>query len=42
MYFCLSGADRYYNIVTDMIGYRPVPYIKYSLEVLYTVHYHSE
>lgn len=29
MYFCLSGADRYYNIVTDMIGYRPVPYMKY-------------
>ncbi|XP_075875916.1 sodium- and chloride-dependent GABA transporter 2-like [Nelusetta ayraudi] len=23
------GADRYYNIVTDMIGYRPVPYMKY-------------
>lgn len=29
MYICLSGADRYYNIVTDMIGNRPVPYMKY-------------
>ncbi|XP_037642349.1 sodium- and chloride-dependent GABA transporter 2-like isoform X1 [Sebastes umbrosus] len=23
------GADRYYNNITDMIGYRPMPYMKY-------------
>ncbi|CAL8340469.1 unnamed protein product [Lota lota] len=26
------GADRFYDIIEDMIGYRPFPYIKYCLK----------
>ena len=29
MTLCLQGADRYYNIIKDMIGYYPSPYMKY-------------
>ncbi|XP_036939665.1 sodium- and chloride-dependent GABA transporter 2-like [Acanthopagrus latus] len=31
-YVCVGwvyGADRFYNNITDMIGYRPLPYMKY-------------
>lgn len=28
-FFCLSGANRFYDNIEDMIGYRPGPYIKY-------------
>lgn len=29
MNVCLQGADRYYDNIKDMIGYRPASYMKY-------------
>ena len=31
---CLQGADRYYNNITDMIGYRPSRYMEYCWKFL--------
>ena len=32
VFFHPTGADRFYDIIEDMIGYRPLPLIKYCLK----------